>query len=137
MAALSADKIRATAYPGQGYIANLYTAVADTYYKGAVVVRRSTGGSIKVASNVDGETVVGIVMENVTITSTGYVKVLCKSRVWFDTSAAFAVVTKVGELMVATDDNDLGSAGGNKANIGRVVGLKEGTELLIDMDWVR
>ena len=133
MAALSADKIRGSSFPGQGYRANLFSDVNDTYYKGAVVVFKASG-ALKVASNVDGERVAGIVMENTVVTgASGYIPVLCRSRVWFDEAGVAAV--NVGDFYIVTNDNDIAAAAANKANIGRAVGIKDG-RLLIDMAWI-
>ena len=142
MAALTADKIRASAYPGQGYIADLFSDVNDTYFKGAVVSFKANG-AIKVASGVSTEHVAGVVMENTVVTGGfGFVPVLCRSRVWFDAPGVSA--TNVGDFLRALDDNDIANAvAGRSDNIGLAVGFQPGTvagtvqgeRVLLDMAW--
>ena len=136
MAALSADRIRRAAYPGQGYRANLFCDQQDTYYKGAIVVFQ-TNGALKVASNVNGEKVAGIVMETTVVDTSagGFIPVLCRSRVWFEETNVGAV--KSGDFFIASNDNDLSAAAANKANVGRCVGIDvDSNQILIDMDWI-
>ena len=137
MASLVAGVNRRSSYPGQGFRANLFTDNNDTYYAGAIVVW-NVDGDIKVASDVNGETVAGIVMETTVLTGrSGYVPVLCRSRVWFPTTNVFADISSLGALFSASTDNDLLSARANKTNVGRCIGVKlVENEVLLDMSWV-
>lgn len=138
MAALTEDKIRPSAYPGQGYRANLYSDTADVLYKGAIVAFNSgTDGAI-VAAPDDDKVVAGIVMEQTTVTAAGTsVPVLCRSRVWFDFPMATAA-DDMGLLVICSNDNDLADYAASKVTLGRIVGVRGSgatAQVLVDMAW--
>ena len=131
-----ADINRSSAYPGQGYIANLFSDSSHTYEKGAIVVFKANG-AIHVANDVDGEKTAGVVMENTVVTGgSGYVPVLCRSRVWFAVQSHLSVHTNIGTFFRATH-TDVRNATPTKERVGLVIATNRSPhEVFIDMDWI-
>ena len=138
MAALTANVERSAAYPGQGYVATLYATAADTIYKGAILAF-AADGSVQVVDGDDNTVkVAGIAMEKFVADGANPepVLVLCKSRVWFKVDSALAAIATVGDVLIATTDNDVAAADATKLQIGRCVGVNvDANEVLIDMNW--
>ena len=131
-----ADINRSSAYPGQGYRANLFSDVNSTYEKGAIVVFKANG-AIHAANDVDGEKTAGIVMENTVVTGgSGYVPVLCRSRVWFGVPSHLSGRQKIGTFFRATHTGVRDSTP-TKERVGLVIATNRSPhEVFIDMDWI-
>ena len=132
MAALTKSVEREVAYPGQGYVMQIKSTTADTYYKGAMLSWDGAGG-VKVSADGAG-TFVGICLEEVTVPASGsaMIHVLCRSRVWLPLSGA--AQADVGTIKIADNDNDLADFEAAHTNIGRVVAVKTNLAL-IDTTW--
>lgn len=126
--ALTADVLHEMMFPNVGYMQEFYTDHADVYYKGALV-NVDGDGKLKVAADVANESFVGIVAEQKTITTNGYVKVILNTVALIPHTGA--ALTDVGALFHASADDTLGDgAGSNVGAAGKCIGYESGYVLI-------
>ena len=123
--ALTADIEVLSMFPNVGYIVELPTAIADTYYKGALLNFDASGNPV-VAADTSNHTFAGINQKHVVVASgeTKYLSILMSSVVRLAHTGA--AKTDIGAMFYATADDTLADSASNVGPCGMCVGFETG-----------